>query len=255
MTASNFISLVEQEAILKALEDTPPEDWREWLKSKGGSYEQIQHWYKVKGHFKLIYQALKDYFSGNKSILQDLTFTTSQRDHVALLVDSYISLYGVLQWGWEYIQNFFQKLKIPFEYKTPGQVLIAILEDKSAQLFCESLMPYTNFSPTYLKKFFAQKPDQDGKSQKGKAAKGVEVWMKHHFYSKDVERLDYRYRLCLIACEKAPKSDKTMHRKLAEYDQHLSSLTCSTSKHLSHTRSHQWINGTRKEGTRGGGYS
>lgn len=255
MSASNSISLVEQKAILKAVEDIPPEDWREWLKSKGGSYDQIQHWYKVKGHFKWIYQALKDYFSGNESILQDLALTSSQRDHVALLVDSYISLYGVLQWGWKYIKRFFRKLKIPFKYKTPGQLLIAILERRGAQLFCEGLMPYSNFSTTYLKKFLAQKPDQNGKAQKGKTAKGVEVWIEHHFYSKDVEQFDYLYRLCLIACEKASKSDKTMYRKLTEYDQYLNSITHFTSKHLNHTRSHQWVNGTRKEGTRGGGYS
>ncbi len=243
----------EQETILTGLNDIPAEYLLELLETVKATDDQLQHWAEVKDLFQLLRSELKAYFSNQKSTFE----SPNQRvtEYLDLALAFYVELYGLIQSRFDLLEKTAYKINLDFPWRTPGELLVSILENQAASMLCEAFLPYHNFSPKKLKAFL--KGIAEGKKPKpATKQKSLESWYKNHFQPKDLQIFNVLLVFVLEVCVVASLRDNSLKRRLYYLSLRADDLNQATIRLLPKTGGWQWDKGTRKLGSQvGGGYA
>jgi len=236
----------QQPKILKQVDESPPLGW---LLEDCNTADRRQHWMEVKRLYQLLHAALKAYFSGDKSVFNDLP--KKQKEFAALMRDDYLSLYGVLHDGWDVIS---EELKHIDSYvaSSPGEMLVKIIEWECVGVFC-SAFPEIDPCGNGFRDFSPQKAYRRWSEDRKPGTKISKTELKKRLR----ENWSHCYRgLCLAVCTQAARTDPTLKRKLQEYRRVSAELQENLYKDA-HPRKQAkgwaWRNGIRLEGQKQGG--
>ncbi|MHC5716571.1 MAG: hypothetical protein ACYTX0_31745 [Nostoc sp.] len=249
MTRLN-ISPEEQTKIFLTIDGLPPTFLLPTL-----NQQQTQHWLNIREFFDCLNQTLKAFLSGQANPLTHLP--AYEQELLAGMADSYLKLYGVIQWGWEDILNAFAEYHTnhyseKFPWDTPGETLAAILERDAAARFCQCKLGRHEFKPRKMyslhrnaKKFTSGELSKAQQQKYRNDAKAL---------TKDFESLMELEIFCINACRLAAKSrnDKVLKRKIAEYEQYRDELSKVIYRDYRNSTGYAWQSGellkTKKEG-------
>lgn len=241
----------DQELILSTIDELPPKSILVGLNP-----EQTDHWQNIRDEYNFLHRSLKAYFSGKSFPLKD-ELTDFGQELFGCFTDYHIKLYAVVQWGWDYILDFYSKhgnkdeLGENFPYASPGELLAEILRYGCLAKFDQCLMGRHDFKP---RKMYELRLDEK-KDAKGKLSKAQKT--KH---LSDANTLDKPFepymrleKFCMIACYDAAKKDKTLKKRLIEYEKSGDDLKDITCKKFRGMKGYAWEKGKILKTSKAGG--
>jgi hypothetical protein len=218
-----LIPAEEKATILSTIDGLPPNFLLPKL-----NQQQTEHWVDVREIFDCLHKSLKAFFSGQASPLPQLP--TYDQEIFSGLSDLYLSLYGVIQWGWEdivksFAENHSKYYSEKFPWATPGETLAAILERDAVAIFWQCKLGRHEFKPRKMYSLHRLAK----KFSEGELSKVQQQKYRNDSKSltKDFESLMELEIFCIKACRLAAKSrnDKLLTRKIANYEQSLNDLS------------------------------
>lgn len=123
------------------LNGLPPDEYLAYCDTD----DQRSHWLELKIGYTYLNESFKAYFAGQA----DPIFDNDDAAFWYKLRDSYISLYGVLQAGWNEVKAFCdqENLGLSKYAKNPAECFIRMLEDDCAGTFSICLEPFYKATP------------------------------------------------------------------------------------------------------------
>ena len=201
-----LIPLTEKEIILERLGKLPPEIW---LLADCRTNDQRAHWDECKKYFMWLRRLLKDYFSGGKEALALDLLPLKEKQTWINERDKYIHLYDIIHYSWGAIRKALEKMPEVDMIGSPGEMLIKILEWKSAGMFAEC----HESTPPARSRFSSQKAYQEyQKILKYKSPEEAIAAL-----PKEQLRLDTYRCFCLVVAEQEARKDSLLRRKLSAY--------------------------------------
>ncbi|WP_414589345.1 hypothetical protein [Scytonema sp. PCC 10023] len=248
---SVIVSSEDQTVILEKLDGLPPEYLLNEL-----TQDQKEHWYGVKDVFQKTHLSLKAFFSGNPNPLQSLP--DEEKELYGHLTDYYISLYGLIQWGWEDILSQFAQWHSDyytedFPFRTPGETLADIMQRDAGAQYWQCKIGRHDFKPRKMYQLRLQaKKLIEGKlspKQMSQHEKDVKALAKPFQLFKELEIF------CVNACRMGVQSrkDKLLKLKIQDYERKRENLSDLLHRHYRNMRGYAWENGKKLETVKEGG--
>ena len=251
------ISEIEKCAILNRLDGLPPKTWLNYSSTDG----QKKHWESVSAKHQLLKKALEAYFSSDPTLLKHLE--EKDQEYFAQLAECYITLYGALQWAWSNFVEAIEEIGIELRnlgVTTPGQMVVEILTLEAEEEFRECLLPHLEYKPRLRYNLSLKKKKVDQILSEKRSLNSEEQRTLRDFNANLASTSSHaqeftRVRiLCLNFCRAIAKNqnNKTLKRKLDEYDKQRESLYKLIQRINRTGRGGGWENGypleTQKEG-------
>jgi hypothetical protein len=216
------ISQVEQDLISTSLERIPPESWL-----VGCTPAQQLAWEEVKEDITKIHDELKAYFFGDDYSLEG----EQKEDEYWDLVQWYLAFYQLVRVGMTAIRMYANECDFPFEYSTPGAVLIEVLHQRAKGSFHYlAEMPYyrhpsrrrydLRLSGEKLRESWEQQQQGESLSHsESRALKAYEKEVKNQ--NQGLERFTVLERFCRQACQEylKIKASKALKEALTHYQE------------------------------------
>jgi hypothetical protein len=120
-----MFTTIQQTELLDILGGIPPTECLPLVPTEA----QIKKWHRIKRVWTLIKIALSNYFSGNHTLQGLAEELNGDPSFLASVVERYLALYDLLNWGWPDIEKFFKGIEMPAN--RPGDAFRYILEGKA----------------------------------------------------------------------------------------------------------------------------
>lgn len=241
-----LIDEATQLAILKAVNRLPPYTWWKLCQTN----RQKEHYQDIRTSFQLIHVGLKEYFQGQPpSVDSELAIAT---------VDYYISLYGVIQRGWHHIVSAVQDYKIAEFPETPGEAMIALIENDCAALFTPCLEAHEWSKDTAYRFYLEEKKVRSLLASSEPLTKPERAKVER--FSVKLQQMQRTYKnflmlrhFCLAVCRNI-EGERSLQQKLETFDRYQLYLHSLIAPKLRKGESYRWDGeGHKNSGTRSGG--
>ena len=119
------LTTIQQIELLDILGGLPPSECLPLVPTEA----QIKKWHRIKRIWILIKIALSNYFSGNHTLEGLAEELNGDPSFIASVIERYLALYDLLNWGWPNIKKFFEGVRMPAD--RPGDAFRYILQGKA----------------------------------------------------------------------------------------------------------------------------
>lgn len=223
----------EWQGAIDRLKNLPDSGWLDECRTD----EQTELWHDCRMLCAFLRKLLKDFFSGRESDLSPMP--KRDRDFWFLLRDRWLKFYAAIQQGWGYLRTAAAKDGV-FIYETPGEMLIALLDEWALSLFSPCIIglhpSLGGFSPRRTYTAYQQRHRRKEAVKTLKAAdREMLRFMAHEVY-------------CSSVLTTAAKSDKSLKRAVNDFlrtEAEIEAALIAMAHPRKGLQSHQWVNGRK----------
>jgi hypothetical protein len=170
--------------------------------------DQKRHLEKIRRDYLVLRDELQAYFSGKPSQLTHLS--QDEQEKFEAWKNVILALYEVLRLGWSCLQQ----SKLNDQIKTPGELLVALLEDESLGQLMPCVAGRVELNPRKLYKI----KNKAEKVRDADEKAGEKVLANYKKLMKDFLPFSEAQLKCLLVCRNAAKTDRNLKRKLTAFD-------------------------------------
>ena len=254
-----MVSLELQKQTLEALAILPPIDYLLRLETE----DQFHHWKDLKDGYSWLEQAFKNYFSGKAANIKGLS--PQKLEFYGLYRDYYLAWYGIVQWGWDSIVDYFDdrgvNLADELDISTPGEAFLSIINADCEATMQSCLLPLHRWSPHKTREINSLrcKVEQDSKlKQTGKQAQARKKKLQNLEVATTSWSDDFTFlrRILIAICRMHQEKDATLKRRLKDFDKITAALNANFRAQLhpnKYVSGFEWVGGKKKVLSRYGG--